>query len=119
MIEVVAEQTVNQDIKGRFVKGNKANPTGSNGYTTVRKLEEALNDKAKQKNYKDFPSYVAERALINDQVLIAVLKKLIADKIKGEGFDSVLKNYVIIRSPESTRQNQGIESEAGRIHIQP
>lgn len=95
------EQTVkNQDNLGRFVKGNKSNPTGANGYTTVRKIEEALENKAKQCGYKDFSSYVAERVLINDAVLMAVLKKLIPDKLQGEGFgNSGVYIYIVRDKP--------------------
>ncbi len=97
---------------GRFVKGQVANPRGSNGYTTVKTIEQALNKKAKRKGFKNFPAYVAERALINDAVLVAVLKKIVPDQIEGKGFASNLRQYIIIRADNSKAQ-----SEAGPIRI--
>lgn len=90
-----------QDEGGKFKKGIAPNPEGSNGYTTVKRIEDALNDKAKQKGFKDFPAFVAKRAISNDIVLIAVLKKILPDKIQGEGLGSNTNIFTIIQRIQS------------------
>jgi len=86
----------NKDKLGRFVKGSKPNPTGKNGYTLASEIEQALNNESKRQGYNNFPKYVAKRALINDNVLIAVLKKICPDLIRGEGFGDTTNIYAII-----------------------
>ncbi len=75
----------NIDKHGRFVRGNKANPTGRNGYTTILEMEKAINDYGEKHN-TSLLKHIAKRFYINDNIVIAILKKLIPDKIKGEGF---------------------------------
>ena len=81
---------------GRFVKGQMANPSGKNGYTLVTEIEKALNSQCKRQGYKDFPKFVAERALASDTVLVAVLKKICPDLIQGEGFGDTTNIYNLI-----------------------
>lgn len=77
----------NRGKNGRFVAGNCANPSGRNGRIEVKTLMEAL-DKEGSKRGTDFWSYVARRTYTNNQVLMVILKKILPDKIEGEGFDS-------------------------------
>ena len=76
---------VGHDKKGRFAKGNCANPKGNNQFTSLAPLLEALKKHGKKQN-QDFWDMVAERVWLNETVLIAVLKKILPDQVKGEGF---------------------------------
>ena len=38
--------------------------------------------------------HIAKRFYINDQIVIALIKKLLPDKVKGEGFANTLINVV-------------------------
>ncbi len=70
-----------RDKGGRFVKGQSGNPKGDNQYTSLVPLIEALK-KAGQKRGEDFWDMVAARVWTNDAVLVAVLKKIVPDKIE-------------------------------------
>lgn len=97
----------NRNKLGRFVKGNKANPTGKNGYMTIWPLIAALKKRGLRKK-QDFWDYVAERVNTNDQVLIAVLKKLLPDKLAGEGFDKGTQIIIV-------RPNGAVKDKTERI----
>ena len=85
MIEIDTIRQAKRDSHGRFLKGYNANPEGNNQFTSLVPLIEALNKQAKRQDYGDFYHYVAQRALINDQVLIAIMKKILPDKIEQSG----------------------------------
>uniref|UniRef100_A0A6M3IJG3 DUF5681 domain-containing protein n=1 Tax=viral metagenome TaxID=1070528 RepID=A0A6M3IJG3_9ZZZZ len=69
-----------RDIHGRFVKGVSGNPQGSNQFTTIVPLLEALERKGQSKK-ETFWDMVAKKCWKSDQVLIAVLKKIVPDKL--------------------------------------
>ena len=70
-------------------KGMKSpNPHGSSLYrNSERILMEALTQAATEHG-KHLIEHFVDRAYKSDTVLIAIMKKIISDKIQGEGFDS-------------------------------
>ena len=76
---------------GKFAPGNVANPHGRPRKPEVEELREAL-DWAQKKNRKSFLKHFVERAFKNDQVAIALAKKIIPDKFEGEGFGDQIQN---------------------------
>ena len=44
---------------------------------------------------KKLLDYAVNRAFASDTVLIAILKKIVPDIVKGEGFESTLNNFVV------------------------
>ena len=108
------QHELRRDGNGRFVKGQRSfgpNPTGKNGFTSIKSLIDALNKHSKKVG-KDFWDYVAERASINDAVLMAILKKLLPDKVSGEGFGKDMQ--IIIVSPSKKDQ---VEDRSERIPV--
>ena len=87
-----------RDKLGRFVAGTKGNtapnPTGKNGFTIAKQIEDALNNEAKRAGYKDFYVFAAHRALISDTVLVALLKKIVPDKVATEGEAIKFINFI-------------------------
>ena len=77
----------NKGKDGRFLPGNRANPTGINGYVKIENLIKALKNRAAKQNM-DFWEYVAQRVFLNDQVLMAVLKKMLPDKFEKDTPDT-------------------------------
>ena len=77
----------NRDSKGRFKKGVCGNPKGYNSQARsfIENLIEALESASKRLGYKDFASVVSTRALTSDTVLIAVLRKIVPDRVATEG----------------------------------
>lgn len=74
-----------RDETGRFTEGNQANPDGrprgSKNYTTL--LEEAIKDYESRTGKKLFDRLI-ERAFINDNVMLNVIKKFVPDKTSTE-----------------------------------
>jgi len=70
--------------------GHSGNPNGRPRVPEIAELREAIRVAKKRNGNRSFLVHFVERAYINDQVLIALAKKLIPDKIsgelKGEGF---------------------------------
>ena len=79
------QDTSGRDEKGRFKKGVSGNPYGNTHTKDLDRLIQALDDRSKRAGYEDFDAVVADRALQHETVLIAVLKKIYPDLIKGEG----------------------------------
>ena len=75
-----------RDEKGRFRKGVSGNLKGrpKDGSDWKSKLEVSLNKQGENVG-KTFTDHIAERAYKNDQVLIAVLRKLAPDLRAVEG----------------------------------
>ena len=68
-----------RDAKGRLLPGNSANLAGKNGYTAIKQLLTALENRGIKKK-ESFWDMVAKKVWENPQVLIAVLKKIIPDR---------------------------------------
>ena len=94
----IAKSETGRDAKGRWIKGYCPNPKGNTSKLDVKSLILALDSRAQQQKFPDFLGYVAARALVNDAVLIAVLKKILPDKLKGEGFGDT--KIIIVRDKE-------------------
>uniref|UniRef100_A0A6H1ZWX7 Uncharacterized protein n=1 Tax=viral metagenome TaxID=1070528 RepID=A0A6H1ZWX7_9ZZZZ len=71
--------------KGQFVKGFVGNPTGNNQFDFLKDLVDALQNESKRQGFENFSDVIAKRALQYETVLIAVLKKVIPDKIEHSG----------------------------------
>ena len=93
------KQTTGRDAKGRFRKGFTANPGGRGSF--INALIDALKNEG-QKRGEDFWQMVAQRVWTNDVVLIAVLKKILPDKIQGEGFGDT---KIILVTPKERKEN--------------
>ena len=101
--EIVKSET-GRNSKGQWIKGFCPNPKGNTSKLDVKSLVLALDSRAQQQKYPDFLGYVAARALINDQVLIAVLKKILPDKLKGEGFGDT--KIIVVRDVKNEDTTQ-------------
>lgn len=102
-MEPTKHETI-RDKNGRFIKGSSGNPTGKNaGRPPQEDLEEALLN-AQQKHDKTFLQHFVERAFINDNVAIALAKKLLPDQIKGEGFGGATAVYSLIREIRAAKE---------------
>jgi len=89
-----------------FVKGNKiatGRPKGSKNKLTLA-LQEAIKQVEKEKNKTLFRHFV-ERGFKSDNVLVALIRKLLADKTQVEGvLDGDIKvKFEIIKSKKSKR----------------
>jgi len=94
-----------RDEKGRFLPGNNSNPKGNNQFTTIVPLIEALKKRGKVKG-QDFWDMVAEKASRSDAILIAILKKLLPDKIQGEGGLGETKIIIVRANNEKPNENK-------------
>ena len=92
---------------GKFAKGNNANPAGTNGFTSINSLIEALKKHGKNQN-QDFWDMVALKSWTSETVLVALLKKLIPDKIQGEGFANGTFVYIVRDSKKSDNNREQI-----------
>ena len=83
-----------------FVKGQSGNPTGKNaGCKPYLELIKELAATKKSKG-KSLIKHAIERAYTNDKVLVAVLKKIIPDKVQsdldvGLSFKEISDEYVV------------------------
>jgi len=102
-----------RDVNGRFVKGHRFSAGPHN--IIVYDLIEALENKAKRRKYPNFLSYVADRAWINDQVLMAVLKKILPDRVATEG--EVLKVFNLIYAYRNSNPNSPKSMEINHDRI--
>ena len=74
-----------RNAKGQWVKGFCPNFKGNTSKLDVKDLVLALNEEAERRKYPNFLAYAAQRAFINDQVLIAIMKKIFPDKTEQSG----------------------------------
>lgn len=91
-----------RDKSGRFPKGISGNPKGHNQFTSLVPLLEALK-KSGEKYNEDFWEFVASKVRTSDAVLIAILKKLLPDKVQGEGLNDNIK-IVIVRENKTNER---------------
>lgn len=115
MVETCKKEEIKQGGRlpnGRFAPGVTGNPKGSNKYTTIVPLIEALK-KAGIKRKEDFWDMVASRAWSNETVLNAILKKLLPDKIEGKGFSEGLK-IIIVRDKTKIDENRSLPQTVSR-----
>jgi len=92
--------------KGQFIKGHKlatGRPKGSKNKLTLA-LQEAIQQVEKEKNKTLFKHFV-ERGFKSDNVLVALVRKLLADKTQVEGvLDGDIKvRFEIIKSKKDKR----------------
>ena len=116
MTETISKEKLIKDGRlpnGRFAPGSKPNPKGNNQFTSLVPLLEALK-KSNVKYGQDFWDYVSERIRKNDTVLIAVLKKLLPDKVQGEGFGEGMR-IIIVRDRQPQEANVRLTNSAQAI----
>jgi len=83
-----------------WAKGVSGNPNGRPKKPEIEELRKAIKSVEKQKKKKLLQHFI-ERAFKSDAVLVATIKKLIADKTQVEGIlDGDLKITVISAIPE-------------------
>lgn len=70
---------VGRNDKGQWVKGHPNSNNGKNGFTAIKELTEALKRRGIEQQ-EGFWDMVAKKAWESDQILIAILKKLIPDR---------------------------------------
>ena len=82
-----------------WVKGQSANPKGraKGSYAIHTQLEKAISKVEKDKQIKVYEHFV-ERALKNDTVLVALLRKLVPDRHFTEGDKDITKIVNIIHA---------------------
>lgn len=75
----------------KYKKGKSGNPggrpKGSTAEFSIYKLEEAVRKVEKEEKIKIFDHFI-HRALMNDKVLVALMKKLVPDREEKELGDS-------------------------------
>ena len=76
-----------------FKKGQSGNPNGRPRKPEIEILRKALQS-AKELKGRHLIEEAVLQAYTNPTIMVAILKKLLPDKIKGEGFDT--KNYTQI-----------------------
>jgi hypothetical protein len=97
--------------KGGFVKGVVTNPRGRPHVPEVEKLRQAIREVEVEKKISLY-KYVVERALINDNVLMTILRKFIPDMTKMElgadklTFQTLLQILRGFANPEPTEQSK-------------
>jgi hypothetical protein len=83
----------NRLANGKFAPGNIANPKGRPPVPEIEELRKALEKAKKKHGNKHILAHFVERAYESDAVLIALIKKLLADKtseeLKIEGLDGL------------------------------
>ena len=103
---------------GKFGPRNCANPSGRPRKPEVEELRQAL-EYAQKRHKKSFLQHFCERAYENDQVAIALAKKIIPDKIEGEGFgDQVTAFFQNIKSSEGRSLEDVIAEINNRLSAQ-
>jgi len=103
---------------GKFGPGNCGNPNGRPRKPEVEELREAL-IWAQKKNKKSFLRHFVERAFECDHVAIALAKKIIPDKIEGDGFgDKVTAFFQNIKSSEGRPLEDIVDEINSRLSLQ-
>lgn len=113
----IQKVNVNRLPSGKFGPGNCANPMGRPRRPEVEELRQAL-EYAQKRHKKSFLQHFCERAYMNDQVAIALAKKIIPDKIEGEGFDQVTAFFQNIKSSEGRPLEDIIDEINSRLSLQ-
>jgi len=103
---------MNEFVKQIKTKSNRGNPNWKRGVSgnpkgrpykpEIAQLREAL-EKAEEKYDKSFLQHIVERAYVNDQVAIALLRKIVPDKIKA----STEINHNSFRALEVSKMSEG------------
>ena len=86
---------VNHTKRGKFAPGNCANPHGRPPVPEIAELRAALKKIAEQTGVPFFELFVG-MAYKHKEVAIALAKKLIPDKIQGEGFGGLTQTFVYL-----------------------
>ena len=105
-----------RDNNGRFVKGHSGNPKGSNQFTSIVPLIEALK-KEGIKRGQGFYEMVATRAWMSDTLLIAILKKILPDKVHNEGIEQNTLVQIIQRLAEKENGNRETDNLGSRMAV--
>lgn len=104
-----------------FKKGDpNINRKGPPRKPEVELLRFALEEAKKQNNGKDFLVHFVEKAYTDTNVAIALAKKLIPDKIQGEGFGNTNIFAIINRIQQDFIQENSqpsLELDTGNPHI--
>jgi hypothetical protein len=101
------DETLNKggyrDEKGRFIKGvAPGRPVGAKNYTTL--LEEAIK-KYETKTGKQLFDRLIQRAFINDNVLLNVIKKFVPDKTQTELITPEPIKFIVERATGQPLEN--------------
>ena len=88
-----------RDKNGRFAKGNCGGPGRKADGESIPMLLQAAINKVQKKLGRDLLEHFVERAYEDDKVLVALMRKLIPDQIKGQ-VDGDLTGLVEIRWAE-------------------
>ena len=100
----------NRDNNGKFIKGNelsKGRQAGSKNKLTLD-LQKAIKEVETEKKVNLFKHFVM-RGYKNDKVLVALIKKLVPDKLQTEGLlegDLTIKIVSAVPRPENDKDSQ-------------
>lgn len=102
----------NRLANGKFAPGNIANPNGRPPAPEIDELRQAL-EMVKKKHNKSFLQHFCERAFVNDNVAVALAKKIIPDRIAHEG--EAMKMILQFITYGELKQNADNSSAGGRL----
>jgi len=105
-----------RDKGGRFKKGHSGNPKGSNKYTSIVPLLNAL-DRAGEKRGEDFWDMVAKKVWMNETVLIAILKKILPDEVHTEVTGQNTLVQIIQQLAEKENGNRETDNIGNRMAV--
>jgi len=100
MINVKQEKSIGQPH--RWKPGESGNLKGRPPVPEIEELRQAIRIARKKHGNRSILVHFVEQAYTNSQVLIALMKKLLPDKIEGESFGDT--KIIIIRANEDKKE---------------
>ena len=106
----IAEQIITKPKRGNpaWKKGVSGNPQGQPRKPEIEILRRAL-DKAKEEKGIDFIEHFVNMSYTHKECAIALMKKLIPDKLQGEGFGANVTNAFFGEGINPDRRRELIE----------
>ncbi|MFA5315819.1 MAG: DUF5681 domain-containing protein [Dehalococcoidales bacterium] len=101
----------------RWQKGECGNPNGRPRKPEIEILREAL-EKAQNKHGKHFIEHFVNKAYTNDQIAIALAKKLLPDQLQGKGFGNEAVNYFLNMQIEGKTLEELVTDANARLSAQ-
>ena len=106
-----------QKTPHRWKRGECGNPNGRPRKPEIEILRDAL-EKAKNKHGRHFIEHFVEKAYTNDQIAIALAKKILPDKLEGQGFGMQQSTYIYAKQLEKMTTGELIADLNARLMAQ-